>query len=194
MEGNQTFDTLLNFLDSAISLFPDRRTGTNTRYQVRDATLSAFSVFFTQSPSFLSYQISMERNKGNNNGRTLFGIDTIPCDNQIRSLLDRVSADLVSPVFDQTFKILQEAHVVQEFRSFNNDLLIALDGTWYFSSKKIHCPNCLTKEHRDGTTTYYHSALLPVVVAPGSSRVIPLAPEFIRPQDGKDKQDCVAPG
>ena len=86
--------------------------------------------------------------------------------------------------------MLQETNVLEEFRSFNNDLLIALDGTWYFSSKNIHCPNCLTKEHRNGTITYYHNALLPVVVVPGSNRVIPLAPEFIRPQDGKEKQDC----
>jgi len=90
--------------------------------------------------------------------------------------------------------MLQETNVLGEFRSFNNDLLIALDGTWYFSSKQIHCQNCLTKEHRDGTTTYYHNTLLPVLVVPGSNRVIPLAPEFIRPQDGKVKQVCVAPG
>ncbi len=190
MEGNQTFYTLINFLDSAISQFPDRRLGKNTRYQIRDAALSAFSVFFTQSPSFLSYQISMEQNKGNNNGRTLFGIDKIPCDNQIRALLDPIPANLLFPVFEQTFKMLQETNVVDEFRSFNNDLLIAIDGTWFFSSNKIHCENCLTKEHRNGTTTYYHNALLPVVMAPGSSRVIPLAPEFIRPQDGNEKQDC----
>lgn len=105
-------------------------------------------------------------------------------------MLDPIPADLVSPVFDHTFKMLQETNVVEEFRSFNNDLLIAMDGTWFFSSKKIHCQNCLTKEHRDGTTTYYHSALLPVIVVPGNNRVIPLAPEFIRPQDGKEKQDC----
>ena len=190
MEGNQTFNTLIKFLDSAISQFPDIRLGTNKKYKIRDAALSAFSVFFTQSPSFLSYQISMEQNKGNNNGRTLFGIDKIPCDNQIRALLDPIPANLLFPVFDQTFNMLQETNVVEEFRSFNNDLLIALDGTWFFSSNKIHCQNCLTKEHRNGTTTYYHNALLPVVMVPGSSRVIPLAPEFIRPQDGNEKQDC----
>ena len=194
MEGNQTFNTLIKFLESAISQFPDVRLGTNKRYQIKDAALSAFSVFFTQCPSFLTYQKSMEQNKGNNNGRTLFGIDKIPCDNQIRALLDPVPASCIAPVFDQTFKMLQETNVIDDFRSFNNDLLIALDGTWYFSSKKINCPNCLTKEHKDGTITYYHNTLLPVVVVPGSSRVIPLAPEFIRPQDGKEKQDCVAPG
>ena len=74
-EGADTFATLLGILDSAIEKFPDTRKGKNKSYSVRDATLSAFSVFFTQSPSFLSFQRSMELNKGNNNGRTLFGID-----------------------------------------------------------------------------------------------------------------------
>jgi hypothetical protein len=29
-----------------------------------------------------------------------------------------------------------------------------------------------------------------VIVCPGKTQVIPLVPEFIRPQDGHDKQDC----
>ena len=190
MEGNQTFNKLIYFLDSTIVDFPDIRVGTNKQYTISDAALSAFSVFFTQSPSFLAYQRSMQQNKGNNNGRTLFGIDKIPSDNQIRALLEPVPADCVSPVFNQTFQMMQERDALQVFRSFNNDLLIALDGTRFFSSKKINCPNCSTIEHRDGTTTYHHDAVIPVVVVPGSGRVIPLAPEFIRPQDGKEKQDC----
>jgi hypothetical protein len=38
--------------------------------------------------------------------------------------------------------------------------------------------------------TYSHTALTPVVVKPGLDKVIPLAPEFIQPQDGTKKQDC----
>ena len=38
--------------------------------------------------------------------------------------------------------------------------------------------------------TYYHAALTPVLVKPGCDQVIPLAPAFIRPQDGAQKQDC----
>ena len=45
-------------------------------------------------------------------------------------------------------------------------------------------------KHKDGSITYYHSALTPVIVAPGRSEVIALAPEFILPQDGHEKQDC----
>jgi hypothetical protein len=32
-----------------------------------DAALAAFSVFFTQTPSFLTYQRAMAKNKGNHN-------------------------------------------------------------------------------------------------------------------------------
>lgn len=38
--------------------------------------------------------------------------------------------------------------------------------------------------------SYAHSVITPVIVAPGHSRVLPLEPEFITPQDGHDKQDC----
>jgi hypothetical protein len=36
-----------------------------------DAGLSAFSIFFMQSPSFLEYQCSLEQSRGENNARTL---------------------------------------------------------------------------------------------------------------------------
>jgi len=40
---------------------------------VVDAGLSALSVFFMQSPSFLEYQRSLEQAQGKNNAQTLFG-------------------------------------------------------------------------------------------------------------------------
>ena len=189
-EGNYSFTSLLGFLRSAIETFPEVRTGTNTKYSLEDIALSAFSVFFTQSPSFLAYQTSMQQNKGDNNARTLFGINEIPCDNHIRALLDPVPAAHLFPVFDLTLAMMREAKQLDGFRSFNNQLLVALDGTGFFSSNTIHCDYCSTKAHANGSTTYQHTALLAAVVAPGRADVIPLAPEFIRKQDGKKKQDC----
>ena len=79
---------------------------------------------------------------------------------------------------------------LESWRAFQDQLLIALDGTWYYSSQKIHCPNCSCLEHKSGEKTYYHSAITPVIVAPGHEHAIPLRPEFITPQDGHTKQDC----
>lgn len=190
MGSSYAFEALIKSLRGAIQSFPDKRTGDNLRYTMEDAALGAFSVFFTQCPSFLAHQRAMQEAKGRNNAQTIFELENIPTDNHIRTLLDPASPELVFPVFDDAFQILDKKGHIDEFRVFNGDLLIPLDGTWFFSSKKIHCDNCSKIEHQNGTMTYYHSMLTPVIVNPGFDKVIALAPEFILPQDGHDKQDC----
>lgn len=185
-----TFDDMVKHLRSSVSKFPDKRTGTNLTYSIEDAAIGAFSVFFTQSPSFLAFQKTMEQNKGKSNAQTLFGIHRIPCDNHIRDLSDGVHPSYIFPMFSFIFNSIYEAGYIDLFRSVNNNLLIALDGTQYFSSDTIHCENCSTTKHRNGTVTYSHSAILPVIVMPCNDKVIALEPEFIIPQDGHKKQDC----
>lgn len=188
-----TFEEMIESLRQAINTFPDKRTGNNKQYEMMDAAASAFSVFFTQCPSFLEYQKLMEKRYGLSNARTLFGIKDIPTDNHIRELLDSVSPDSLVPVFDVCFDALSKSHDLDMFRvplgKENNDMLIALDGTEYFSSETIHCDNCSVRK-RDGQTRSAHSMVTPTVVMPGKNTVVSLPPEFIMPQDGREKQDC----
>ena len=184
------FDSLVKKLHELIESFPDPRTGKNISKSMKDAALGAFSIFFTQSPSFLSYQKSMQETEGQNNADSLFGITEILSDNHIRKLLDQVDPSYIFPLFTYIFDGLKACGYLDEFRSFNNNLLIALDGTLYYSSNNIHCDNCSQKHHKNGSITYSHSAVLPVVVKPGSDKVISLIPEYITPQDGHEKQDC----
>jgi hypothetical protein len=102
-----------------------------------DAGLSAFSVFFMQSPSFLDYQRSLEQAQGKNNAQTLFGVHDIPSDHQIRHLLDSPDPGQVKPLFSYLFNALHQAGVVETYRSVNQTLLLALDGTEYFSSPTL---------------------------------------------------------
>ena len=74
-----------------------------------DAALSAFSVLFMQSPSFLDYQKTMEKEGGKNNARSLFGIHLIPSANQIRNLLDPVPAETISPIYREILRGLQQS-------------------------------------------------------------------------------------
>jgi hypothetical protein len=147
-------------------------------------------VFFTQCPSFLSFQRSMEENQGNNNCRTLFGVQTIPSDNQIRNVLDGVPVTCLGSVYESSVKLLVDEGYLEQYRGVNGQLLVALDGTRFFDSEAINCSSCSTSLLSNGRSSYYHGVLTAAVVAPGSHRVIALAPEMIRPQDGKDKQDC----
>ena len=157
---------------------------------MEDVALGAFSVFFTQSPSFLAHQTAMAETKSKNNAQTLFGIQNIPTDNHIRDLLDAVPPQRVFPMFERIIAALDELGHLQAFHAVNDQLLIALDGTQYHSSNTIHCDNCSVKNHRNGKTSYSHTVVTPVIVSPTQKRILPLAPEFITPQDGHDKQDC----
>jgi hypothetical protein len=185
-----TLNDITKQIRRTFAQFTDPRKGKNTSYTMVDAGLSAFSVFFMQSPSFLEYQRSLDQWLGKNNAQTLFGVHDIPSDNQIRHLLDATEPGQVKPLFSYLFNALNQAGVVETYRSVNQTLLLAFDGTEYFSSHTIHCPNCSTRHHANGSVTYCHTALTPVLVKPGLDKVIPLAPEFVRPQDGAEKQDC----
>ena len=186
-----SFDHLQEILRQHTAGLPDlRKPSPNTRYQIANVALGAFGIFFTQSPSFLEYQRRLQHTKGHNNVHTLLGVEQIPCDNQVRTLLDPIAPSHLDAVFLEVFKALEQHHMLAHFRVLGDQLLVALDGTHYFSSQAIHCQNCLTRQLPNGQTLYYHAAITPVIVCPGQSQVIALPPEYIMPQDGKAKQDC----
>ena len=189
MSKRLSFSKLNDLLQTVLESLPEHRKGTNTIYQICDAALGAFSVFFMQSASFLAHQENMQSQAGHNNATSLFGLETIPSDNQIRNLLDPLSPEHLFPVFGQVTALLEESGELQAFRTDPGQILIILDGTQYFSSKEIHCDNCSHRMHGD-ETTYFHAVITPVIAVPGNSRVIALEPEFIVPQDGHEKQDC----
>ena len=184
------FNDVTGCLGAVLAGRPDRRKGKNRSYAMADFGGSAFAVFFTQSPSFLAHQAAMQADRGRNNAQSCFQIQAIPSDNQIRQMLDPVPPPALYPVYDQIYDRVRAHGILQTFRSVNDATLIARDGTWYHSSQKIHCPCCSHLQHKNGEITYYHSAVTPVIVAPGQSAVIALRPEFITPQDGHTKQDC----
>ncbi len=181
---------LIEFLCINLNNLPDKRKGLNIRYSIRDAVLAAFSAFFSQCPSFSSHQNLIKNHRGKENALSLFGFSKIPCDNRIRTLLDIIPASKVFPTFQTVWSWLRKNKVLNHFKYLDEEILLAVDGTEYYSSKNIHCPHCNCRNHRNGTTTYYHQVITPVIVAPEKKQVINLEPEFIRKQDGETKQDC----
>ncbi len=155
-----------------------------------DAALSAFAVFFSQSPSFLDAQVRMQKQQGKNNASSLFGVHEIPSDNQIRNLLDPVPAETLFPVMAEVGDELFRQGYLERFRTLHGTFLIVFDGTDFFSSEAISCPACSQTVMKNGKTLCRHIAVTPVLVAPGQDQAIALPPEFVQPQDGHDKQDC----
>lgn len=168
---------------------PDKRTGPRRDgdYPMADIGLSAFSIFFMGSPSFLAHQRALADAHGRSNCETLFGMTGIPTDNYIRLMLDGAAPTAFDGLF---FSAIEAAGPLTPFQCLDGRVLIALDGTEYFCSRKIKCPRCSTRLRADGGTEYFHAFLGASIVAPGHKSVLPLPPEFIAPQDGAVKQDC----
>ena len=168
---------------------PDKRAGRhNQKYEMKDAVRGAFSVFFTQSGSFLAHQRTVKQKRGRSNLESVFQMEQIPSDNHIRGLLDTVPAADFEAAYHWLWAQLAARDTVATFRVLEGRLLVGLDGIQFFSSSKIHCPQC-GRQETDGHTRYNHRALTALVVNPNQSEVLPLPPEFLLPQDGVDKQD-----
>ncbi len=186
----EILESLLDGLRTVCAGLPDTRRGTDVDYTMADIGLSAFSLFFMQSESFLSHQRRLEQGHVTSNCHTLFGMKKIPTDNYIRLMLDKVSPETLQPCFDQVIEQLRKRDGLKAFQRLGGRTLVALDGTEYFCSQKLSCPQCLTRKRSNGKTESYHAMLAAMIVAPGHNMVLPLMPEFIAPQDGAEKQDC----
>ena len=104
---------------------------------MEDIGLGAFSVFFTQSPSFLAHQKAMQDTKGANNAQTLFQVRKIPTANHIRDTLDPVDPKHLFPIYDSVYEALGARGILDTFQGVHNTRLIALDGAWYFSTVAV---------------------------------------------------------
>ena len=189
-EYNQAFNALLNPFRCYLSVLSETHQGNNTRYSLYDFAIAAFSIFFMQQPSFLAHQRFLAEKQRQHNLASLFGVEHLPSDSQIRRVLDNQPPAALEPIYNALFEQLKAQGEIDKRRSINNTLLIPLDGITYHSSTDIYCEQCNQRHDRTGTIHYSHQAILPVIVAPGDPLVISLPPEFVTPQDGCLKQDC----
>jgi hypothetical protein len=180
---------LVTGLKDLCGAFPDKRKSEGV-YSMADIGMSAFSLFFMQSESFLEYQRALEERQATSNCHSLFGMTRIPTDNHIRAMLDPVHPSYLQGAFDAALATLEDHGGLEPFQRLGGRCLIALDGTEYFCSQKLGCPNCQTRKRSNGKVESYHSMLAASLVAPGHARVLPLMPEFIARPDGVEKQDC----
>src|SRR4051812_48612760 len=97
----------------------------------------------------------------------------IPSDNHIRQMLDGSSPAAFDRLFIKALESIAAADGLSAFQRLDGRLLIALDGTEHFCSRKIGCPQCSTRRRSDGGVEYFHSFLAASVVAPGHTQVLP---------------------
>jgi hypothetical protein len=184
------FSALLGCLAEHVDLIADTRQQAKVNYALRDCYLGAFAMFYLQDPSLLEFQRRFQRTVSSNNLKTVFQVEEIPGDSQLRDLIDRHPHEPLSEVYSDLLGRLTDSGVLPRFEFLPGQYLLTLDGSQYFGSDVLQCPRCLVKEHRDGRQEYSHQILQATIVRPDLRQVIPVAPAFIANEDGHNKQDC----
>jgi len=160
----------------------------NPDISMADALMSGFAMFSLKDPSLLAFD---ERRGTDQKLKTIYNIEKVPCDTQMRTILDPVDPEQLRPAFNSPFRQLQRGKILEGMVFFEGCYLLSLDGTGFFSSKKLHSKICLTKKKsKTGEVTYQLQMLGAAIVHPDFKEVIPLVPEFIVKQDGQNKNDC----
>lgn len=153
--------------------------------------MSGLAVFGLKYPSLLQFdQDRVSEPTLRHNLWRLYGVERVPCDTQLRSMLDPVDEHLLRPAFQAIHQQLQRGKVLKEYAYWDGHLLVAVDGTGQYASSAVSCPQCCQKTPRDGQVHYYHQLLGAVMVHPDRPTVLPLMPEAITHQDGSAKNDC----
>ena len=180
-------DALFARIRKDFDLVPDHR-ASNSTIPLADALMSGFAMFSLKDQSLLAFD---ERRQDDPDSlHTVYGVEQIPCDSQMRQILDQVLPVYLRRPFRSIFMQLQRGKVMEKMTWLDGHYLLALDATGIFSSEKVSSDYCLKKMKRNGQVEYYQQMLAGAFVHPDHKVVIPTCLEMIVKQDGATKGDC----
>lgn len=168
----------------------DWRQSSKSTISIHDAMMSGFACMHFQDSSLLQFQIRMQEEQHSNNLKTLFNVDKIPKETQMREIIDGVDSNYFREIFKDFYLRLQRGKHLEQYQLLPKLYYFPIDGSQYYSSKEINCEQCLVKNHKKESPTYSHQVLQGGIMHPDCSQVIPFMPEEIANSDGASKQDC----
>src|SRR4030043_1222067 len=151
-----SFSALRKMLSRRFLEIPDFRQETKVEHGVHDVLMSGFAMMFYQDSSLLQFQQRLQEAIHKNNLQTLFQVESLPKDSQMREVIDEVESRELEALFEEFFKPLQRGKHLEGYRVLGDHYVISMDGSGYFSSEKIHCSGCLEKESKKGKIASEH--------------------------------------
>ena len=180
---------LLKIIRNQFQKILEHRRG-KTLYSLPDVLMSGLAMFGLKYSSLLQFdRAARNESTVKKNLQNLYNIKSVPCDTQMREILDYVNPEDLRPAFTNIHRQLQRQKVLESYK-YLDAYIVSIDGTGQFSSNKVSCEDCCSKKLRNGETQYYHQLVAAVMVHPEKKNVFPLFPEAITRQDGVTKNDC----
>ena len=93
-------DSLFALMRSGFEQVPDQR-AENAKISLPDALMSGFALFSLKDPSLLAFD---GRRTTDGNLQSIYGIERVPSDTQMRTILDDVEPVNIRPVFKDALR------------------------------------------------------------------------------------------
>ncbi len=180
--------SLLKSVRNEFEKISEHRSGA-VKYSLANVLMSGLAMFGLKYPSLLQFDKARNEKTIKANLKNLYGIEQVPCDTQMREVLDPVNPEDLRPAFTSIHRQLQRQKALESYQ-YLGGYIVSLDGTGQFASNKITCKDCCRRNLRNGEKQYYHQLLGAVITHPDKPNVLPLFPEAITRQDGESKNDC----
>ena len=164
---------------------PDGRSGRNVRYAMRDTGSAVFSVFPMRSPSLLPHRRPLSEGRGIPNARTPFGVGRIPCGNRIRRMPHGVPLEHSDGVFSA---VIADPGDLGRCRVCGVRTGVR---RWHRTVRSNSDPASRTMGNARRAVRAAGRGISTALAASRWSRqTLPLAPEFVHPQEGPGKRHC----
>jgi hypothetical protein len=112
-------------------------------HRLHNCLMTVFAMTFFQDPSILEFQRRLEEKSQISNLSSVFQVKSVPKESQMRETLDYVDSQHLFPIFPDWLDRFQHGKYLARYKFLGQYYFIPIDGSQYFSSKKIHCPGCL---------------------------------------------------
>ena len=122
-----TTKSLLKTVRSSLGQIAEHRGG-NRSISLTDALMSGFGIFSLKDSSLLEFD---DRRSKDENLRKIYGLEKVPSDTQMRTILDPVSPEEIKPVFKDVYQVVKQNGVLEKMKYLGH-YLVSLDGSGYF--------------------------------------------------------------
>jgi hypothetical protein len=113
------FSALRKLVSKRVREIDDARAPGKVKHDIHDCCLSTLAMMFFQDPSINKFQLRLQKKLHKNNLGTLFKVNTIPKETQMREVLDSIPSIEFEPIFADFFKPLQRGKQIEQFQIFN---------------------------------------------------------------------------
>ena len=129
-----SFGSLRSGMSKIVNNFSEFRQESKVTYSTHDVAMSGFAMMYFQEPSLLKFQESLREARHKDNLKTLFDVQNIPKDGQMRNVMDRIDSEEFRPIFKDYFHRLQRGKHLEQYQILDGGYLAVIDGTECFSS------------------------------------------------------------